>query len=45
MDTINVEVRRLNECLKQVENLNLSGTSEKDVVSIIYVLFFLIHYY
>ena len=45
MDTINVEVRRLNGCLKQVENLNPSGASEKDIVSIIYVLFFLIHYY
>ena len=40
MDTINAEVRRLNGCLKQVENLNPSGALEKDIVSIIYVLFF-----
>ena len=40
MDTINAEVRRLNGCLKQVENLNPSGASKKDIVSIIYVLFF-----
>ena len=40
MDTINAEVRRLNGCLNQIENLNPSGASEKDIVSIIYVLFF-----
>ena len=36
MDTINSEVKRLNECLKQVENLNPSGASEEDIVSIIF---------
>ena len=40
MDTINSEVKRLNECLKQVENLNPSGASEEDIVSIVFFINF-----
>ena len=36
MDTINSEVKRMNGFLKQVENLNLSGALEEDIVSIIF---------
>ena len=40
MDTINSEVKRLNECLKQVENMNPSGVSEEDIMSIIFFVNF-----
>ena len=40
MDTINFEVKRLNGCLKQVENLNPSGALEEDIVSIVFFINF-----
>ncbi|CAH9105091.1 unnamed protein product [Cuscuta epithymum] len=32
MDTISTQARKLNGCVKQVENLNPSGASEKDIL-------------
>ncbi|CAH9095003.1 unnamed protein product [Cuscuta epithymum] len=32
MDTITTQARRLNGCVKQVENLNPCGASEKDIL-------------
>ena len=34
MHNIITEVKKLNRCLKQVENLNPSGASDEDIVSI-----------
>ncbi|CAH9127679.1 unnamed protein product [Cuscuta epithymum] len=39
MDTISIQTRKLNGCVKQVENLNPSGASEKDILDRAKVLF------
>ena len=39
MEIISNEVRKLNACLRQVENLNPSGASDEDIVSILLIIF------
>ncbi|CAH9078407.1 unnamed protein product, partial [Cuscuta epithymum] len=39
MDTISTQARKLNGCVKQLENLNPSGASEKDILDRAKVLF------
>ena len=44
MDIIAAEVKKLNGCLKQIENMNPSGASDEDIVSI-YLTYFSFYYY